>query len=65
MTFEEALLDIRSHEFAARLGAASDLRTFLRAAREQESVQTIFGKMSSRETSDGFQSISSLVRGRL
>lgn len=55
MTFEEALFDIRGHEFAARLGVASDLRTFLRAAGKQDSVQTIFDEMSSGETSEESQ----------
>ena len=41
MTFEEALHDIESHEFAAHVNLASDLATFLRIANDHESVRTL------------------------
>lgn len=49
MTFDEALRDIESLEFAARVNIASDLRTFLRIAGDQESVRTVLSEIASEE----------------
>lgn len=47
MTFDEGLRDIESLEFAARVNIASDLRTFLRVAGNQESVTTVLSELAS------------------
>lgn len=49
MTFDEALRDIESLDFAARVNIASDLRTFLRVAGDQESVRTVANEIVSEE----------------
>lgn len=49
MTLDEALRDIESLEFAARVNIASDLRTFLRVAGDQESVRTVLSGITSEE----------------
>jgi hypothetical protein len=47
MTLDDALRDIVSEDFAARLAIASDLRLFLRIASKQGSVKTVLQAMNS------------------
>lgn len=47
MTFEEAIQDIKSHDFAARVNIASDFRTFLSLVENQEPFQSMVREMSS------------------
>ena len=49
MTVREAMREIESHEFAARLNVASNFRTFLRAAQRQEAVRTLLQELDSQE----------------
>jgi hypothetical protein len=49
MTFTEAMREIESHEFAARLNVASNFRTFLRAARQQRAVRILLNELDSPE----------------
>ena len=52
MTFEEAIQDIESHEFAAKLGLASDFKTFTRIAASQISVKELFKQLEKPEIED-------------
>jgi len=49
MTLEDALREITSDDFAARLAIASDLRMFLRIASKQTSVRSVLAQMDSEE----------------
>lgn len=49
MTSREAMKKIESHEFAAILNAASDLRTFLRAAQYQEATHILLKELDNPE----------------
>jgi hypothetical protein len=49
MTISEAMNEIESYEFAARLNVASDLRTFLRAAQTEPSVNDLLQELDSPE----------------
>lgn len=47
MNVSEAIREFESHEFVARLSAASDLRTFLRAANQEPAVQSVLRELAS------------------
>lgn len=47
MNLSEAMREAESHGFAARLNLASDLKTFLRAAKREESVLVLLDEMTS------------------
>lgn len=49
MTFQEAMREIESHEFAARLNLASDFRTFLKIARDQKPTQALVGLLFEKQ----------------
>jgi hypothetical protein len=49
MIFKEAMRKVESHEFAAYLNIASDIRTFLRAAQQEEAVLTLLKDLDSLE----------------
>jgi hypothetical protein len=49
VTFTEAVREIESHNLAARLNVASDLKSFLRAAKEQEAIRIILRELDSQE----------------
>jgi hypothetical protein len=49
MIIREAMQEIESHEFAARLNVASDFRTFIQAAKSQEAVLTLWQELDSPE----------------
>jgi len=49
MTFKEALKEIESHAFAARLGVASDLKTFLRAAWNQVELIVLLNELRNED----------------
>ena len=49
MTPSEIFSVIESHEFAARLNVASSLDAFLRAAKEENSVQQLFKELASTQ----------------
>lgn len=65
MSFIEAMREIESHAFIARLGIASDFNSLLRAMKLEPSVQTISDELESRDKQDQVLSkILSLVRQR-
>lgn len=47
MTVEDAMREIESHGFAARLNVASDLATFLRIAGEEDAVRALLRQLDS------------------
>jgi len=47
MTMDDAMREIESHEFAARLNVASDLSTFLGIAEKESAVLTLFEELGS------------------
>ncbi len=49
MTFEEALREVESQEFAVRLNIASDFRTFKRVARTKECVRALLRFLALRK----------------
>jgi hypothetical protein len=49
MPLDEVMNEIESHEFAGRVNVASDLRTFLRAARAEPSVNGLLQELDSPE----------------
>jgi hypothetical protein len=49
MTLDEVMKEIESHAFAARVNVASDLRTFLRAAQAERSVNDLLEELDSPE----------------
>jgi hypothetical protein len=49
MTLNEAMKEIESHTFAARVNVASDLRTFLQAAQAEPSVKDLLEELDSPE----------------
>lgn len=49
MTWEKAISTIESHEFAARLNLSNDLRTFLRAAAQEDAVGVLLHVLDSPE----------------
>lgn len=49
MTYEEAVQEIESHEFSARLGIASDFKTFTHIAVSQPSVKELFTQLKKPE----------------
>jgi hypothetical protein len=49
MTLDEAMKEIESHEFAARVNVASDLTTFLQAAQAEPSVNCLLEELDSPE----------------
>jgi len=52
VTYEEAVRDIESHEFSARLGIASDFKTFTHIAASQISVKELFKQLEKPEIED-------------
>ncbi len=49
MTFEEALREVESQEFAVRLNVASDFRTFKRVARAKECIRALLRFLAHRK----------------
>jgi hypothetical protein len=49
VTFKEAMREIESHEFGARLNVASDFNTFLKVARDQEATQALVGLLFEKQ----------------
>ncbi len=45
MSFEEAIREVESFEFSARVNIASDFRTFLRAVSEQPAFHALFAEL--------------------
>lgn len=60
MNISEAMREVESHQFAARLNLASDLKTFLRAAKMEEGVTTLLEEMTSPDKRAGV--LSRIVR---
>ncbi|MBI3825829.1 MAG: hypothetical protein HY294_07530 [Candidatus Rokubacteria bacterium] len=63
MSANEAMIEIESSVFAARMNLASDLWVFVRAARDERAVSDLLGHLRTRETlEEVFQRILELAR---
>jgi len=49
MNFEKAIREIEAPELSARLNVASDFRTFLRAAQQEEALRILLEGLNSKE----------------